>query len=115
VEYGFTFVDLTEKRVARYTGRDADTGDNEWPWRLYKLRRQVEQIVNAERQQDWTARLNDYAQDFSAGKRFLMGWRLGGMESDLAASLERQGTAVPAASPPATVAPSEAQEPVPAF
>ena len=47
------------------------------------MRKLVEKLTSAERQQDWTTRLNDYARDFSEGSRFLMGWRLGRLERSL--------------------------------
>ncbi|MBN1270628.1 MAG: hypothetical protein JXB04_13650, partial [Kiritimatiellae bacterium] len=79
-EYGFTFVNLTEEYVARFTGRPADTSDNKWPFRLHKLRRAVASLADQAARDKASARLDAYAADFSAGKRFLMGLRLWWLE-----------------------------------
>jgi len=89
-DYGFTFVDMTEKYVGRLTGRGVDKEDNPWPLRIYKMRKQIALLASAERQQDWTARLNDYASDFADGARFLMGWRLSRLEGSLKDALAKQ-------------------------
>lgn len=79
-EYGFTFLDLTEQYVERYTGRAADTADNRWPLRLYRLRLRVAAMDRPDAREQWNARLDRWADDFASGRRFLMSWRLKWLE-----------------------------------
>lgn len=87
-QYGFTFIDSTEKFVGQYTGREVDLGDNQVPWHIYQLRKQVEQLSDTETQADWNLRLDKYSKAFSEGSRFLMGWRLRNLEADIHDAVE---------------------------
>ncbi|HEY8241795.1 MAG TPA: hypothetical protein VIH35_10130, partial [Kiritimatiellia bacterium] len=83
VEYGFDFVNITEKKVGKLTGRRVKTGDNEWPYRLYMLRRQSEQIVAGNKKAEWKARLDSFAGDLVEGGHQGMGGRLQDLERDM--------------------------------
>jgi glycoprotein endo-alpha-1,2-mannosidase len=74
-EYGFTFVNETEKNVQRFTGRTANINDNPWPLRIYHLRKMAASLDD-EAKAHWNQKLDSFAQDFAQGKRFLMGLRL---------------------------------------
>jgi glycoprotein endo-alpha-1,2-mannosidase len=106
VEYGFTYVDLTERFVRRYTGRKSDTSDNAWPFRLYTLRRQSEQLLNLETRDDWRERLDDLAQALSRGRRFGMEGRLKELEQAMEKTLLKQIDVkpLPAEAPPKAAA-----------
>ena len=79
-QYGFTFVNLTEKYVEKYTGPPADLTDNEWPYRIYKLRRTVGALRDATRREACVRDLDSFAEAFARGRRFLMGERLRSLE-----------------------------------
>lgn len=81
-EYGFTFIDLTEAFVETFTGRKAKPVDNKLPYRLYRLRKAAEELPPDEGDA-WNARLDDYAEAFGRGRRFLMNWRLRRLEKAL--------------------------------
>jgi hypothetical protein len=85
-EYGFRFVDLTERYVEKYTGRRANLEDNQWPLRIYKLRRAVSSIQDAATREDYTRRLDRLASAFARGRRFLMGWDLNRLEQTISNS-----------------------------
>jgi len=79
-EFGFEFIDLTEKYVNRYTGRKVNLADNQWPYRIYNLRLLAKSFPEKKRRQ-WNGKLDDYVSAFIKGRRFLMGWRLHRLES----------------------------------
>lgn len=93
-EFGFTFLDMTEKYIGRYAGRRANLGDNQWPYRIYLLRGHIRSMPEEPRMK-WMGLLDAYVADFLAGRRFLMGWRLerleAGVEDDLG-EIEEAGT-----------------------
>jgi len=80
-QYGFSFLDLTEQFVQQFTGREANLGDNTWPFHVYRLRQQVAAIADAAVRTEWTGKLDKFSEDFSNGKRFMMSWRLKRLES----------------------------------
>jgi hypothetical protein len=79
-EYGFSFIDLTEQYVERYTGRGANLEDNQWPYRIYKLRRAIESVQDAAQREDSARRLDSFVNSFARGRRFFMGWELKRLE-----------------------------------
>ncbi len=89
-EYGHRFVDVTEQYAARYSGRPARLSDNKWPLRLYRLRRQAAKLKDTGARAEWMQKLDRFANDFSGGRRFLMGWRLGALERGLQYTLDEQ-------------------------
>jgi hypothetical protein len=88
--YGFTFIDLTEQFVGEYTGRSVNLDDNQRPWRLYQLRKKIEDLDDPAVQSEWKARLDKYSRALTAGSRFFMGWRLKNLEAGLSEELESQ-------------------------
>jgi hypothetical protein len=87
-EYRFTFLDLTEKFVGEFTGRDVELADNAWPLRIYHLRRKVQSMSDPEAKADWNERIDKYARSFAQGSKFLMGWRLKRLEAGVADALQ---------------------------
>ncbi len=83
VQYGFTFLDLTEKYVSRFTGRAVFLADNSWPLRLYKLRQAASVLPSEKKRSAWEKKLDQFSKDLVAGKRFWMGFRLWWMEKKL--------------------------------
>ncbi|HBA83668.1 MAG TPA: hypothetical protein DCZ95_06190 [Verrucomicrobia bacterium] len=74
-DYGFTFVNETEKNVGRFTGRSVDLDDNLWPLRLYRLRKTAS-LLDEKARIRWNGKLDAYAEHFAQGRRFLMSFRL---------------------------------------
>jgi len=58
-------------------------GDNEWPYRLYKLRTAIRSLPDLEDRAKWNRKLDDFAKAFLKGRRFLMNWRLGRLEKKI--------------------------------
>lgn len=88
--YGFTFIDLTEKFVGEYTDRPVNLADNQWPWRLYQMRKKVEDAADPALQAEWTQRLDRYSRALGKGSRFFMEWRLRNLEAGLQEDLDAQ-------------------------
>ncbi len=80
--YGYSFVNHTEKYVARYTGRKANWADNEWPRRILNARRAL-QKVDEPVAALWTDRIDDFIREYTGGRMFMMSWKLGRLESKI--------------------------------
>jgi hypothetical protein len=89
-QYGFTFINLTEQYVEKYTGRPADLTDNEWPYRIFKLRRAAGALRDAARREACVRDLDSFADAFARGRRFLMGGRLISLERRINQMVEDQ-------------------------
>jgi glycoprotein endo-alpha-1,2-mannosidase len=76
VEYGFTLLNLTERYVRDFTGRASSYEDNQWGYRIYRVREQVEVAADTAAAQRLARRVDQFVEDFVGGSRFLMGWRL---------------------------------------
>lgn len=79
-EYGFTFLDLTERFVADYTGRPNRPRDNDWGLRIYRIRERIEEAADRAAASHLAARVDGFADDFVHGRGRLMGWRLAWLE-----------------------------------
>ena len=80
-EYRFEFLNLTEQYVEKFNGRRARADDNEWAYRLLKLRRRIAALPDGASRRDWTRRLDGFARDLAAGRRWWMERRLKVWES----------------------------------
>lgn len=76
LEYGFTLLNLTERYVRDYTRRASSYEDNQWGYRVYRVREKIEAAGDTADAQRMTRRVDRFVADFVAGQRFLMGWRL---------------------------------------
>jgi hypothetical protein len=62
-EYGFTFIDLTEHFAEKYSGHPANTGDNQWPWRIYRLRKSIKTLSDSDAQAQWNKKVDVLVQE----------------------------------------------------
>lgn len=83
-EYGFSFVDLTEQYVQKYTRRRSKLDDNQWPYRIFKLRRAVGSVTDAKTREDLNRRIDSFVNSLALGRRFMMGWKLKALEQRIA-------------------------------
>jgi len=79
-EYGFTFIDLTERFVGEWTGRKTRMDDNRWPYRLFMARKGLEGAAVGAPREALSGKLDAWAQAFSQGRRWRMEWRLDRLE-----------------------------------
>lgn len=91
-EYGFDFLNITEKSAAQFCGVRANLGDQDWPLRLYRLRLLVRGIGDETVRADWNGRLDRYAFRFSEGRRFAMGWWLKRLETGVQSAAAQDAT-----------------------
>ena len=82
-QYGFSFVDLTEQYVGRFTGRPVKLTDNAMPLRIFALRQILASLDDEESRAAWSEKLDAYVDAFSRGSRFLMNWKLKRLESKI--------------------------------
>jgi len=87
-EYGFTFVDLTEEFVAQFTQRPIYLEDNQWPYRLFRLRRRLE-----------TGTVTDPEPHDRALDAFVAAYLEGAESATLRAELERLEQTIPIPAP----------------
>lgn len=80
VEYGFTLLNLTERYVRDFTGRPSSYEDNQWGYRIYRVRERLEAAGDVEAARRLAARADRFVGDFVGGSRLLMGWRLRWLE-----------------------------------
>jgi hypothetical protein len=83
-EYGFAFIDLTEQYVEKYSGRRANVDDNQWPYRVFKLRRAVSLVKDSQSRDDLNRKLDRFVDAFARGRRFLMERKLRALEQGIA-------------------------------
>lgn len=82
--YGFSFVDITEQCVQKFTGRHAYLPDNQWPHRIWQLRRKIGAMSDTPMQAELTRKLDEFVNAFVAGRHWLMSWRLKKLELEVA-------------------------------
>ena len=81
VEYGFEYLDRTERWIERLAGRPARVKDNAWPYRLYRLRLAIDQVSDAARRSALHEQADRFIADWLAGRRLWMALRLGRLEA----------------------------------
>ena len=87
-EFEFTFLDLTEEFIGRFSGRPVRAGDNRWPLRIHRMRKLVEKLPEASRP-DWNEALDSMAMNVAMGRRFFMGWKLRRLESRIGRAVDQ--------------------------
>jgi len=75
-EYGFEYIDATERFVGEWTGRRVREHDNQWPLRLYSARKMLRPVPDSQAKRELTDRMDRWALAFSKGRRWWMEWRL---------------------------------------
>ncbi len=83
VEYGFTYLDQTERAVAELNGKTAHTEDNRYPHRLYHLRAKAAALTGEEAER-WNRTLDELASTMAGGKHWMTSLRLWYYEKRLA-------------------------------
>lgn len=97
-EYGFTLLDLTERYVRDFAGRPSSFEDNRYGYRLYRVREGLEQAADREAARRLGRRADEWVDDFLAGQRWLLGWRLARLEHAAGRLAKKPGAGVPAPS-----------------
>ena len=87
-EFEFTFLDLTEEFIGRFSGRPVRAGDNRWPLRIHRMRKLVEKLPEASRS-EWNEALDSMAMNVAMGRRFFMGWKLRRLESRIGRAVDQ--------------------------
>ncbi len=89
--YGFQYLDQTEKWAGRLRHRPINLGDNEWPLRLYNLRRAISRLTIEADRVEWTGRVDRFVADMLNGRRLFMAFRLRRLEHQLQKLIENSG------------------------
>ena len=84
-QYQFTFIDLTEQNIGAFTGRPVNLEDNQIPFRLYTLRRQVNGLADEQLRADWIQRLDRLNRQLIAGSSDAVAANLAELEKEIAA------------------------------
>ncbi len=90
MEYGFDYLDHTERWVERLNRRPARLKDNAWPYRLFRLRQRIALLPDPAVRGELDRHVSRFTEDWMAGRRFGMAWRLGRLEKAAPAAPEKE-------------------------
>jgi len=79
-EYGFQYLDRIEEWVEQWSGRPSRLTDNEWPYRLYRLRRAAARVSDDTVRLERNRLLDTLSEDLMKDRHRWMGFRLWRLE-----------------------------------